>query len=252
MLIKIIPPRNNGMLHDGVAVVSTYGHLKAALNTLIDEAQLGLIRYGLDHLAGTFNGLEFITTKQPPYEPERELRVWLTVYDPLAGGNRHFDLNSFPHPAPLEMNPRHSWVPEFTRRRIRLGDLITEAVISPWAEADAIAEIKHWVDHRKFPPVLRPSDLAGTHTPTLEEFRARCGSSITLDVVDMPATSHEVQQFYDLLATLTPSRVRWLYKQRWEICRMVPGRIPRVADMQYLEATVRVLDDFRKKGVNVG
>jgi hypothetical protein len=32
--------------HDGVAVSSTYGRLKAALGTLIDEAQLGLIRYG--------------------------------------------------------------------------------------------------------------------------------------------------------------------------------------------------------------
>jgi hypothetical protein len=50
---------------------------------------------------------------------------------------------------------------------------------------------------------------------------------------------------------LEPSRVRFLYKQRWETCRMVPGRIPRISDMQYLEATVRVLDDLRKKGINV-
>src|SRR5262249_40201117 len=148
-----------------------------ALDTFIDEAEIGLIRYGTAHLANTFNALEFITTKQVPYEPERELRAWLTVYDPLAGGNRHLDLNNFPHPAPLELNPRHSWVPEFTRRRIRLRDLITEAVVSPWAEPDAVEEIKLWVDFKKFPAVLRNSDLTGTHTPTLEEFRARCGSS---------------------------------------------------------------------------
>src|ERR1700722_7190691 len=68
--------------HDGVAVISTYGRLKAVLDTLIDDAELGLIRYGIGHLAGTFNALQFITTKQPQYEPERELRAWLTVYDP--------------------------------------------------------------------------------------------------------------------------------------------------------------------------
>ena len=124
-------------------------------------------------------------------------------------------------------------------------------MISPWAEADAIEEIKLWVDFKKFPAVLRNSDLAGIHTPTLEEFRARCGSSAPPAVVDVPATASEMQQFHDTLATLTPSRVRFLYKQRWETCRMVPGRIPRVADLQYLEATVRVLDDFRKKGINV-
>lgn len=238
--------------HDGVAVISSYGSLKSALNTLVDEAQLGLIRYGTGHLANTFNALEFITTKQPHYEPERELRAWLTVYDPLAGGNRHIDLNNFPHPAPLEINPRHSWVPDYTRRRVQLGSLITEAVISPWAEADAIEEIKLWVGLKKFPALLRNSDLAGTHTPTLEEFRAQRGIIRPPDDVDAPATAYEIQQFYDTLATLTPGRVRFLYKQRWETCRMVPGRTPRLADLQYLETTVRVLDDFRRKGINVG
>lgn len=237
--------------HDGVAIISTYGRLKATLDILIDEAQLGLIRYGIGHLAGRVNGLEFITTKQAMYEPERELRAWVTVYNPLEGGNRHFDLNNIAHALPLEINPRHSWVPEFTRRRIRLGDLITEAVISPWAEPDATEEIKLWVNCKKFPAVLRQSDLAGTLTPTLDEFRTHMGIVKPPDEVDVPATAYEVQQLYDVLATLEPSRVRFLYKQRWETCRMVPGRIPRISDMQYLEATVRVLDDFRKKGINV-
>lgn len=238
--------------HDGVAIVSSYGRLRAALGTLIDEAQLGLIRYGVAHLANTFNALEFITTKQLFYEPERELRAWLTVYDPLAGGNRHFDLNNFPHPAPLEMNPRHSWVPEFTRRRVQLSSLIAEAVISPWAESDAEEEIKLWVDLKKVPALLRNSDLAGTHTPTLEEFRAQRGIISAPDDLDVPATAHEIQQFYDTLAALTPSRVRFLYKQRWEVCRMAPGRTPRLSDLQYLETTVRVLGDFRRKGIDIG
>jgi hypothetical protein len=33
---------------------------------------------------------------------------------------------------------------------------------------------------------------------------------------------------------------------------MVPGRTPRLSDLQYLETTVRVLDDFRRKGIDVG
>jgi len=235
---------------NGVAIISTYGRLKAALAILIDEARLGLIRYGIGHLAGRVNGLEFITTKQAMYQPERELRAWVTVCNPLEGGNRHFDLNKIAHALPLEINQRHSWV-EFTRRRIRLGDLITEAVISPWAEPDAVEEIKLWVNCKKFPAVLRQSDLAGTLTPALDEFRTQMGIANLPDEVDVPATAYEVQQFYDVVATLEPSRVRFLYKQRWETCRMVPGRIPRISDIQYLEATVRVLDDFRKKGINV-
>ena len=35
----------------------------------------------------------------PPDALECEVRAWLTVYDPLAGGNRHSDMGkSSPHP----------------------------------------------------------------------------------------------------------------------------------------------------------
>jgi hypothetical protein len=101
---------------------------------------LGLVRYGTEHLKDTFNALEFITTKQPQYSQDREVRAFLTVYDPLAGGNRHVDLNNFPHPAPSNLNPRHSWVPDCKRRRIDLRSLITDVVISPWAEPDAVED----------------------------------------------------------------------------------------------------------------
>ena len=124
--------------HDGVAVCSQYGLLKSALDGLLDEAHTGLVRYGTDHLVNTFNTLEFITTKQIQYSQDREVRAWLTTSDPLGGGNRHFDLDNFPHPVPLDLNPRHSWVPDCKRRRINLRSLITDVFISPWAEEDAV------------------------------------------------------------------------------------------------------------------
>jgi hypothetical protein len=68
------------------------------------------------------------------------VRAWLTVYDPSASGNRHIDLNNLP-PRPLEINPRHSWVPDCKRRRIDLRSLIADVVVSPWAEADPVEEI---------------------------------------------------------------------------------------------------------------
>jgi hypothetical protein len=43
---------------DGVAICSRYELLKSALNGLVDEAHVGLVRYGTDHLANTFNTLE--------------------------------------------------------------------------------------------------------------------------------------------------------------------------------------------------
>jgi hypothetical protein len=225
--------------HDGVAVCSRNGLLKSALDGMIDKTHLGLVRYGTDHLANTFNAIEFITTKQVRYSPEREVRAWLTVIDPLAGGNRHIDLNNFPHPVPLEVNPRHSWVPEFTRRRIDLRSLVTDVVISPWAEADAVEEIELWVQLKGFPASSRHSDLMGDETPTLEEFRRvrhlTGGGMPAPGVADeTPVTKEVLDRFYDVLSGLTPSRVRFLYRQRWENCRMNPGTIPRVTDMQHL------------------
>ena len=88
----------------------------------------------------------------------------------MPGGNRHFDLNNVPHAAPLDLNPRHSWVPDCKRRRINLRSLITDVVISPWAEPDAIEVIHLWVKSRGFPASARPSELTGATTPTLAEF----------------------------------------------------------------------------------
>lgn len=243
--------------HDGVAVCSRYGLLKSALDGLLDEAHAGLVRYGTGHLTNSFNALEFITTKQIQYSQDRELRAWLTAIDPLATGNRHFDLDNFPHPVPLDLNPRHSWVPECKRRRIDLRSLITDIVISPWAEGDAVEEIKLWVKLKGFPGSVKQSELASGQTPTLEQFRAvrHLGSTRIPEseaIEERPATKEELNRFSELLAGLTPSRVRFLYRQRWETSRLNPGSIPRVADIQYLEASLRVLDGWRRQGVDVG
>jgi hypothetical protein len=145
--------------------------IRRCLDGLIDKASLGLVRYGTGHLEDTFNTIQFITTKEASYSLECEVRAWLTVYDPLAGNNRPFDLNNFPHPRPLEINPRHSWVPDCKRRRIDLRSLMTDVVVSPWAEADAVEDIETWVRAKGVPPSARPSALRGDHTPSLEEFR---------------------------------------------------------------------------------
>lgn len=243
--------------HDGVAVCSRYGLLKSALDGLMDEAHAGLVRYGTEHLANSFNALEFITTKQIQYAQDREVRAWLTSIDPLAGGNRHIDLNNFPHPAPLDLNPRHSWVPECKRRRIDLRSLMTGVVISPWAETDAVEEIELWVKFKGFPGSLQHSELISRQTPTLEEFRAKRhvagGRALEPEVAEKDSVSkEELDRFFDVLSGLTPDRVRFLYRQRWEICRLNPGSLPRLTDVQYLETTVRVLDSWKHAGKNVG
>jgi hypothetical protein len=241
---------------DGVAVCSRYDLLKAALSGLLDEAHLGLVRYGTSHLKNTFNALEFITTKQEQYSPDREVRAILTMYDPLASGNRHFDLNNFPHPVPLDLNPRNSWVPDCKRRRIDLRALITEIIISPWAEPDVVEEITLWVKHKGFDPLTKKSELTGATTPTLEEFRKnrniasnRIPEPITASETE--ASDKEIQQFDEMLSILTPSRVRFLYRQRWDVCRLYPGSIPRLADAQFLERTLRILDKWKRQGIDV-
>jgi hypothetical protein len=157
--------------HDGVAIITRCDLLYDALNSLLDAAHLGQIQYGTDHLTNRFNALEFITTKQKRYEPDCEVRALITAYDPLASGNRHFDLDGNPHPHPLPVHPRNAWVPDCKRRRIDLRKLVTDVVISPWAEPDAVEELNLWVKSKGFPAAARQSELTSGSTPTLAEFR---------------------------------------------------------------------------------
>ena len=62
------------------------------------------------------------------------------------------------------------------------------------------------------------------------------------------ATNEVLDQFQEMLSGLTPSRARFLYRQRWEACRLNPGCLPQVTDIQYLETTLRVLDACRREG----
>jgi len=235
---------------DGAAVCTRYELLKTALAGLLDDTHLGLVQYGTDHLTDRFNALEFITTKQAKYRRECEVRALLTSLNPLEGGNRHIDLNNFPHRLPLEMNPRHPWVPECKRRRIALRDLVQEVVISPWASPDEIEEIKLWTK-AKISGATRHSELRSDKTPTLEEFREHGGIRTPIPEEERLASKEELELFHQELSTLTPARVRFLYRQRWESCRLNPGGLPNSLDIQYLEATLRVLKDWKRQGVDV-
>ena len=235
-----------GYGHDGVAIVSRYDLLKAALNGLIDETHLGLIQYGTSHLTNRFNAMEFITSKQLRYEPECEVRATLTCSNPLNGGSRHFDLNNIPHPRPLPMNPRHPWVPECKRRRIVLKELVQGVVISPWAEVDNVEEIELWNKLKGF-SAPRHSELRGDMTLSLEDYRTYMGIKKPPPEPEGVASEHELNHFYEVLSTLTPERVRFLYRQRWENCRLEPATLPNTLDLQYLEVTLKVLKGMEKR-----
>ena len=213
---------------------------------------MGRVQYGSDHLTDRFNGLEFITTKELKYTADHEVRALITSHDPLRTGNRHIDLNNCQHPHPLPVNPRNSWIPDSKRRRIDLRKLITDIVTSPWAEPDAAQEIELWVRNKGFPASARRSELTGPNTPTLMEFRRHrhlfSDRSKEPDAVDeTEATRYELDRFIEEISALTPERLRHLYKQRWEILRLYPDDLPRLSDAQYLEATLRILDFWKKK-----
>ena len=230
--------------HDGVAIRSRYDLLKQTLATMPDETHLGLIQYGPEHITPRFNGMEFITTKQKRYENECEVRAMLTSINPLDGNNRHLDLNNFPHPRPLDENPRHPWVHDHKRRRIILKDLVQEVIISPWADSDTVEEIKLWTNHRGL-GTPRGSQHRHSLGMTLTEYRDYHHIKQEPRPPEEVATERALQQFYDELMKLTPEQVRWLYKQRWERCRFEGDGLPSTLDIQYLQVALRVLKDLK-------
>jgi hypothetical protein len=146
----------------GVAICSTYAKLKACIDGMHDRTHLGVLRYGEQRLyrTGRVNTLQFINTKREQYRAEQEVRAILECPDPFDGGNRHFDPNNVPHPRPLPENKRHDWVYDFKRRRIDLKALLTGVVVSPFADRDALANAKQWVEVRKHEYDVRRSNLA--------------------------------------------------------------------------------------------
>ncbi len=112
-----------------------------------------------------------------------------------------------------------------------------------------------WVKHKGLS--IRHSELTGATAPTLAEFRElrHIATHRTTDSDAVPAkgpSNEELEQLEEVLSTLTPSRVRFLYRQRWEMCRLNPGDIPRLADVQFLERTLRVLDTWNRQKIDVG
>jgi hypothetical protein len=153
------------------AIFTRFDLLRSALDSMLDEIQVGLVRYG-DAGPLRYNTIDFLFMKRMCFEKERELRTVLTCRDPLGGNNRHFGLNGFPNREPLdEENPMHEWVHECKRRRIDLKALVTEVRLSPWATEEEIDEVQTWVKAKSFTCSASPSDLRRPLTPTLEEFR---------------------------------------------------------------------------------
>jgi hypothetical protein len=98
-----------------------------------------------------------------------------------------------------------------------------------------------------FSDSVNHSELASEQTPPVEQFRAKrhvAGGRVPEPAVDekLSATREDLDRFFEVLSGLTPSRVRFLYRQRWEACRLNPGNLPRLTDIQYLETTFRVLE----------
>lgn len=225
---------------DGVAVRTSYKLLKESLAGIPDDTHIGLIQYGTAHLTDRFNAMEFITTKQEKYAAESEVRGILASGNPLDSGNRHIDVNGFPNRVPLDVNPRHSWVHDCKRRRISLRDLLQGVVISPWAEPDEAEEIKLWTKER-LSMAPTNSSLRGDRTPTLKEYRDYHQIKKATPQPERLATAQELRDYYDELTALEPDRVRFLYKQRWENCRLATDRTPSNLDVQYLDTTLRAL-----------
>ena len=144
---------------DGVAICSRYSLLKSALSTMSDRAYLGLVRYGAQHLIGQrYNIFRLITTKRIQYAAEQEVRAFLWIMDPHAGGNRHIDADNRIHPLPLTPPPPS--VLRGHRRRVDLGTLITDIIVSPWASSTTCDQVKQFVHDNGYTISVRISDLS--------------------------------------------------------------------------------------------
>jgi hypothetical protein len=148
------------------------------------------------------------------------------------------------------MNPRHPRVPDGKRRRVFLRDLVEDVVISPWAEPDEVEEIELWTK-LKTSKVTRDSELRNKATPSVVEFKRYKGIAEPEREKERVVPKEELERFYTKLSTLRPSRVRFLYAQRWEVCRLNRGGLPTKADSQFLEVTLRLLKDWTEQGIDV-
>src|SRR6185437_13572034 len=103
-------------------------------------------------------------------------------------------------------------------------------------------EIELWVKLKGFPESVRQSGLTSELTPTLKEFRERKAPKPPY-VPDVPATEHQIRSLVDMLATVNDTRLAFLYRQRWDSCELTSDGLPRISDVQYLEATLRLIHE---------
>jgi hypothetical protein len=126
-----------------------------------------------------------------------------------------------------------------------LKGLVQEVVISPWAEADNVEEIKLWNSHKGL-NAPKDSALRDCKTPTLEDYRKHMGIEKPAREPERVATERELQHFYEELSTLTEERVRFLYRQRWDNLYLEPESLPSTLDAQYLGTTLKALKGVKK------
>ena len=156
-----------------IAVFTTYDLLHGALNALLDDVDLGAVRYGHEHVR-RYNLIHFLFTKRRHFEKERELRAVLTSRDPVAGLNRHYDADNRVYREPLDdLNKLHPWVHDHKRRRIDLSKLVQEVRVSPWAAQETFDDVQMFVRSVSPSCLVKWSELKSPFTPTHEEFSRR-------------------------------------------------------------------------------
>src|SRR5271165_3682243 len=128
---------------NGVAIFSRFDILKSALNAMLDEVMIGLVRYG--NRPTRYNFINFLFMKGKHFDKERELRAVLTCYDPVGGANRHIDLD--------------------------LKTLVSEIRVSPWATATEVDEVNDWMRGKNFSCPVNRSVLTGSLTPSFADYR---------------------------------------------------------------------------------
>jgi hypothetical protein len=159
---------------NGVAVCSTYAKLKAVLEALPaeDKAHLGLVQYGDKHIPpGRRNLIMNIGTKRERYKDEKEVRAMLWLVDPHETGNRNIDSDNRPHPRPLDAYPTNN--PEGVHRPVDLQTLLTEVVVSPFADANTKESVEQLLRDAGCPVLVKQSDMTSRKTfiPTAEELK---------------------------------------------------------------------------------
>jgi hypothetical protein len=154
----------------GLVIFSRFDLLKAQLAPMLDQIFLGTVKYS-EADSRAYNLIQFLFTKRASFDREKELRVLLQSFDPMAGMNRHYGVNDYPSREPLDENPLHPWVHSYKRRRVDLKSLVTEIRVSPWATTEEMDEAKLWVKNKNLSCPVNHSDLTSPLTPTPDDVR---------------------------------------------------------------------------------